>query len=165
MGDPQNGNGQSQFNSVITAVPQGETPSHHMIISQSSALNVFVMGTGRATINFGVFPPAQRAMVPQNGISSNPSGMASLSQEPQLQQLGSLGVTGTTVPQSGSDLERERLSLGAAIHPNKLTTLDRDVRCRIAYNNTPPNSPAPSNGSSNDGYSPPSPAHLIQFTP
>ncbi|CAL8105405.1 unnamed protein product [Orchesella dallaii] len=154
MCDPRNGNGQSQFNSVIAAVPQGGTPSQPMTIRQSSALSVFVMGTGRTTINVGVYPPSQRPMTPQNGLSWSPRAMTSLPQGPQLQQ-DFPGVSGTTVPQSGSvmGLRMDRLSPGAAIHPNKLATLERDVRRRVTFNTFPSNanSPAGRQGNNDDG--------------
>ncbi|CAL8105279.1 unnamed protein product [Orchesella dallaii] len=155
MWDPRNGNGQSQCNSVIAAVPQGGTPSQPMTTRQSSALNVFMMGTGRTTINVGVYPPAQRPMTPQNGLSWSPRAMASLPQGPQLQQQGSLGVSETTVPQSGSvmGLRMDRLSPRAAIHPNTLAALERDVGRRVTFDTFPSNgnSPAGSQENMNEG--------------
>jgi len=178
MGEHQfgnrNGNIQSPFNTINSSVPDGRSSFLPMTITQPSALNIFVMGPGHSTINFGFCPSAQRAMEPQNDLAWTNTGVASTHQESQLQQQPSYGATGTIIPQSGNikNLRKGTLSPGAAIHPNKLAAPGQDPR-RLTSTGLPPvthspqnpNSPVRSERSNDNRFCSPSPADLMKFSP
>ncbi|ODM92401.1 hypothetical protein Ocin01_14278 [Orchesella cincta] len=178
----RNGFGNAQFPNymAVAGAPEGGSESQRVILTQNSALNVFVMGPGNVTINLGFHVDAAAAQGRMASQMWNNVGITTHPQQEQFQPPSSFGATstGTTFPQSGSisELRNSRLSPGATIHPSKLGTTPQEygsavnMRKRLSVSALSPISHSPPNGNSpqdlirkspDSGYNSPSQAEII----
>ncbi|CAL8144766.1 unnamed protein product [Orchesella dallaii] len=104
----QNGSGQNSMAVVPGDNSMKGSAAPPVYLQQNSAFNVFMMGQGQASVNFGYYSPVPNAAASENawGTTSNfqfipPDLMFQQVRRQEQQPLIGPTATGTTVPQSG----------------------------------------------------------------